>query len=300
MAAQKFLGRFLLAALAAAIMSVLPVVTCLAQIPRKSEVLPPEADEALKGFLRTLDNLDADNTTRYAAAFRDLNGDGKPEAIVYLSGNEWCGSGGCNTLILERNGSSWRVVTELTITQLPIRVLKNTSNGWRNIGVWVQGGGIQPGYEAELRFNGKSYPKNPSVPPARRLAERVEGEVVVPGSAVGVPLYPDPSVSQTTPASRSSQVPQPSFNCASAKTPTEKLVCSDVDLAAMDSAMATAYRSALLRLPADQATTLRRQQLEWFKKYARACDAASSDVERRECVVRYLDSHITQLEATAR
>jgi hypothetical protein len=67
----------------------------------------------------------------------------------------------------------------MTITNPPIRVLDQKLNGWHSLGVWVQGGGIQPGYEAELRFNGKSYPKNPSVPPARRADKNLAGEVVI-------------------------------------------------------------------------------------------------------------------------
>ena len=147
---------------------------------------PSAAEASLKQFLQSLDK---DKTTRYVAAFRDLNGDGIPEAIVYLIGSEWCGSGGCNTLILTRNDSSWRTVTEISITQLPIRVLTNTSHGWRSLGVWVQGGGIRSGYEAELRFNGKSYPRNPSVPPARQLKEKPAGEVVIASERGATPLW---------------------------------------------------------------------------------------------------------------
>src|SRR5437763_13772221 len=95
---------------------------------------------------------------------------------------DWCGIGGCKTLILARDGTSWRVVATITITMLPIGVLQTTSNGWHSMGVWVQGGGIQSGYEAELRFDGKTYPRNPSTPPARRLVGNAEGEVVIPSS----------------------------------------------------------------------------------------------------------------------
>jgi hypothetical protein len=45
--------------------------------------------------------------------------------------------------------------------------------------VWVQGGGIQPGYEAELRFDGNAYPSNPSVIPARPLVNRPHGQIVI-------------------------------------------------------------------------------------------------------------------------
>jgi hypothetical protein len=146
-----------------------------------------DATESLKKFLRTLDN---DRTARYVLAFRDLNGDGIPEAIVYLTGG-WCGSGGCSTFILTPNGSSWRVVTNIRITRPPIYVLSDMSKGWHSMGVWVQGGGIQPGYEAELRFNGKTYPKNPSVSPALRLETKPVGELVIPSVQDAKLLYDD-------------------------------------------------------------------------------------------------------------
>ena len=156
--------------------------------PGETEISALPVETSLKRFLQTYDD---DKETRYIAAFRDLNDDGRPEAIVYLISNEWCGSGGCTALILTQNGNSWRIVTKTTITRPPIRVLANISNGWHTIGVWVEGGGILPGYEAELRFNGKKYPSNPSVPPARPLKKGVEGEVVIPSMDNAVFLYDD-------------------------------------------------------------------------------------------------------------
>lgn len=150
---------------------------------------PPLQEDSLKKFLQS--DLKNDKTTEYLAAFVDLNGDGVDEAIVYLTGHLWCGSGGCNTLVLARDGASWRTVTMMTITRTPIRVLANASSGWRNISVWVEGGGIRPGYEAELKFDGKTYPTNPSVPPARRLARNVPGRIVVASSRDGIPLWPE-------------------------------------------------------------------------------------------------------------
>lgn len=43
--------------------------------------------------------------TRYALARIDLNGDGS-EAIVYLAGGQWCGSGGCTLLVLSPPGAA--------------------------------------------------------------------------------------------------------------------------------------------------------------------------------------------------
>lgn len=187
-------GRIL--ALAVVICSGLLVITGLGKAQQKADAPTSEARESLKGFLKTLDD---DRTARYAFAFRDLNADGTPEAIVHLVGKKWCGSGGCNTLILAPDGSSWRILANIRITRPPIYVLTDTSNGWRSIGVWVQGGGIQPGYEAELRFDGKTYPKNPSVPPARRLKGKPVGEVVIPSTQDATLLYDDPTIRNTGP-----------------------------------------------------------------------------------------------------
>ena len=167
--------------------------TGLAQAQRQPATPLSSNEVSVRKFLQSdlrISNLDNDKTARYFAAFVDLNGDGKQEAIVYVMGEALCGSGGCRTLILARHGTSWTVVKHITITRPPIRVLSSTSHGWHSISVWVQGGGIQPGYEAELSFDGKTYPGNPSVPPARRLNATVPGEVVIPSIEGGTPIYP--------------------------------------------------------------------------------------------------------------
>jgi hypothetical protein len=106
-----------------------------------------------------------------------------------LSGRLWCGSGGCRMLVLKRTDDSWEVVVHTTVTWPPVYVLANTSYGWRSIGVWVQGGGIQAGYEVELAFDGRTYPSNPSRPPARRLETEPVGELVIAAGQKGTPLY---------------------------------------------------------------------------------------------------------------
>lgn len=148
---------------------------------------------ALKNFLKNYVGKtpsDNDRKLRYLDAWVDLNEDGKKEVIVYLLG--WCGSGGCSTLILEPQGSSFKVITHITIAKLPIRVLATTSHGWHDLTVLVQGGGIVEGYNAELKFNGKKYPSNPFVFPARPLRRDVKGTILISSDEydVGKPLYP--------------------------------------------------------------------------------------------------------------
>jgi hypothetical protein len=119
-------------------------------------------------------------TTRYTAAFVDLKDDGAHQVIVYFNSPFLCGSGGCSALILVPKNGSYEVLTRLTTTRPPIRVLITRANGWRDISVHVAGGGIQPPYEAILSFDGKSYPRNPTVPPARKSDHgKIPGKVAI-------------------------------------------------------------------------------------------------------------------------
>ena len=114
----------------------------------------------------------------YRRADADLNGDGHKEIFVYVTDQDYCGSGGCNLYVLSPQRSSFRVVLRSTITWPPIRVLSTSTHGWRDIGVTVAGGGINPAYVARLRFDGHRYPSNPSVPPAIPI-KRPSGRVLI-------------------------------------------------------------------------------------------------------------------------
>jgi hypothetical protein len=111
--------------------------------------------------------------TRYFAAFVHLPDNNTQQAVVYLTNDGWCGSGGCTTLILEPKGSTYRVITKVTITRPPIRVLRTKTNGWHDLAVRVQGGVVVRAYEVKLPFNGKSYPANPSMHAAQPLSSEV-------------------------------------------------------------------------------------------------------------------------------
>jgi hypothetical protein len=98
--------------------------------------------------------------------------------------------------VLTKKGPSYSVVARLTITRRPIRVLTAKSNGWHDISVWMQGGGIQPGYEADFFFDGKTYRgrDEATLRPSKRLRQRVlPGKTVIPRTAPeeGKRLYPN-------------------------------------------------------------------------------------------------------------
>jgi len=187
---KRTLGFYCIA-FAALIGGLWSTTRCFSQTQKE---LTPNQAEFLKSFLQNYLGkpyapFEREGATRYSSAFVDLKGDGTKEVIVYISGRAWCGSGGCVALILIPEGTSYGVVTETTVTRLPIRILNTKSNGWHDISVVVAGGGIQPGYEAILSFDGKTYPSNPTVAPARRSSGEIQGKIVLPVTAEEQLLY---------------------------------------------------------------------------------------------------------------
>jgi hypothetical protein len=153
-----------------------------------ASLLPAQADNtaAVHSFLKSY-LINPDPATRVAIGFSDLNGDGKNEVVVYVMGPGWCGTGGCSALVLSQKGSTYRVVMDASVSRLPISVLPTKSHGWHDLGVTIGGGGGETGV-AEMKFNGKTYPDNPTGPPAKLLRGDGGGKVLIPDSAEGEPL----------------------------------------------------------------------------------------------------------------
>jgi hypothetical protein len=144
-------------------------------------------ESSVKSFLQSFVGVplhERDKITRYSAVFVDLKADSSQEVIVYLTGPSWCGTGGCTMLILAPEGTSYKVVTITTVMRLPIRVLTTKTNGWHDISVEARAEG-----EVKLSFDGKTYPSNPTVPPARPLRNKVPGRVVISDTTENMPLF---------------------------------------------------------------------------------------------------------------
>jgi hypothetical protein len=145
----------------------------------------------LRAFLREFDKDDIGpgELARYSAAFVHLKNDRSWQVIVHLSTPGYCGSGGCTTLVLNATGDTFHLVSKIPITRLPILVLPSTSNGWHDISVVIGGGGL-PQQESTLSYDGKSYPENPTVPPARLMdTEVTSGKVILPADAKQIPIF---------------------------------------------------------------------------------------------------------------
>lgn len=94
----------------------------------------------------------------YQSTLIDLNGDQKKDAVVLLSGTEWCGTGGCTMLIFKNDRSGYSLLSRSTVTRSPIRISPVFSNGWKDLIVSTRGLD-----DALMQFDGAAYPGNPSM-----------------------------------------------------------------------------------------------------------------------------------------
>jgi len=115
-----------------------------------------------------------ENEPVFDAGHADLNGDGLNEALVFLKGMQWCGSGGCTFMIFENLGTSYQFISKSTVTSTPISVAKTESHGWKDLIVWSRGNGL-----VLMKFDGDKYPRNPSLEPPVSESKILESQLVL-------------------------------------------------------------------------------------------------------------------------
>jgi len=138
--------------------------------------------------------LQGDFEASYFDAAVDLDDDGQQEVVAYAAGPMVCGTGGCPLFVFKAGEQGYRLVTQVSVVQVPVRVSSQVTNGWRDLVVAVAGGGMPAG-NAVLKFDGTTYPSNPTVSPAEPVAS-LEGTEVLIGEfgsyTEGKPLETDP------------------------------------------------------------------------------------------------------------
>lgn len=111
-----------------------------------------------------------DDKTELAAAFAGknvwiadvaLHDAGNGSKLVLLQTGYWCGSAGCQLLLLERDRRRWRIVTSLNfeVGAKPLRILPESDTGrrrlawgeqvyiWRDCGYWTHDMLDQPNFD---------------------------------------------------------------------------------------------------------------------------------------------------------
>ena len=137
-------------------------LTACAPVPPPTDVSP--LDRSALAWLQEKEGADA----LYRSGHVDLDGDGIDEMLVYVGGPARCGSGGCNLHVLRNSADGIAAIARTSVTRLPIGVLNTRRHGMRDIVVSVGGGGLPFGHRV-LRFDGRTYPANPTVPPAEPI-----------------------------------------------------------------------------------------------------------------------------------
>lgn len=107
---------------------------------------------------QSISEITQENNSVYSVGYADLNGDGLDDALVFLKGMHWCGSGGCTLMVFKNLGDSYQFISDASITSTPISVAKTKNNGWNDLIVWSRGFGL-----VLMTFDGNKYPLNPSV-----------------------------------------------------------------------------------------------------------------------------------------
>jgi hypothetical protein len=117
----------------------------------------------------TLNNLYKDDLTKnfiedFSKKFIffecDINDDGKKEILVGLTGPYFCGTGGCTQLLLDDQG---KVITTFSVSGNPVIIDTRKTNGWKDLFIW------SGGKNRIVKFDGKTYPSNPSILPELKL-----------------------------------------------------------------------------------------------------------------------------------
>jgi hypothetical protein len=153
----------------------------ISEVPKVLRTVSPEGKRDVN-LERAIRRELGEERFSYAYNRVSLSGGARLDVLVYISGPDYCGSGGCTLLAFALRNGDYRVVSRLTLIRAPVIVSSHRTNGWKDLIVFVSGGGIQPGYYAVLAFDGKGYPENPTVAPAAPLREKVAGTAYLAGA----------------------------------------------------------------------------------------------------------------------
>jgi hypothetical protein len=108
----------------------------------------------------------------YQMAKADLNGDGRPEILVLATDAGDCGNGGCAMRVISPTATGYRIVLRGSIMQPDIGLAATRTRGWRDIVVHTNLSAHY--YQARLKYDGRRYPANPTVPPATQFRGQIK------------------------------------------------------------------------------------------------------------------------------
>ena len=160
----------------------------------------PDADleaailDASPDYTREIVQIDG-RKARYVYTRYDLNEDGRDEVFVLLMGSIFCGTGGCNLLLLKEVEGGFSLVNNFPISRSPVIVTAEKTAGWHNLVRLQSGGGAEPSCVKHV-FDGERYVEQERLP-ADRAPEGTRLLDGGPTYQVGIPLEPLDETSST-------------------------------------------------------------------------------------------------------
>ncbi len=117
----------------------------------------------------------------------DLNGDGQPEAIVLLTGSDWCSKAGCSLVVFQYHEFGFQPVSHTINVMRPILAAPSQGVGWRDLIVKSVGNGSIR--TVRLTFGAEGgYPGNALIQPEADTATVSASERVI-GDRMAAPAY---------------------------------------------------------------------------------------------------------------
>lgn len=145
----------------------------------QADSAPPGLDALGQAVLRYIRPFTADlDDTAWKASWADLNGDDVSDALVYVSGPDWCGSGGCTLLVFEAVTGpdadvlgAFHPAAEISLVHGSVLVSTERADGWCDLVVRDSDEALRV-----LRFDGDTYPGSPAA--GLPIAEEPDGAFV--------------------------------------------------------------------------------------------------------------------------
>ena len=131
-----------------------------------------------KAIKKEFDISSNEENIRYYYNKVDLNEDGIPEVFAFLVGPFVCGTGGCSAAIFIEEDGEYKTLSRFSLVRNPVIISNSKTNGYKDIIMYVAGGGIES-FFAELKYDGPTYPLNPSTEPKLEPGTKVEGIAIV-------------------------------------------------------------------------------------------------------------------------
>ncbi|MDX2266129.1 MAG: hypothetical protein NW215_14310 [Hyphomicrobiales bacterium] len=115
---------------------------------------------------------------RYETGAADLNGDGRPEALVLFTGADWCLKTGCSLVVFQAQDFGFRPVSHIVSVRPPVLAAPPGGVGWRDLIVSTGGAGA-PVRAVTLAFGANGYAANAIVQPPADTAIAARAEAVI-------------------------------------------------------------------------------------------------------------------------